>query len=145
MKYKNFWEELIACGVWYIKYKENVSIHVSIKRYNLGGCIVGITAGSDLWSTPLRWPQMVLYTCQDSWRLVRRSDNIKVISSTIWESSMLVLLTGNVYDVWHWDNLKWHDMYILHKDRFRNSSNIKVVILKTWEIAELAPLITKSS
>jgi hypothetical protein len=51
--------------------------------------------------------------------------NIKVIISTIWEAAVLVLLMGRIYDVCHWDNLRWHGIYTkFHADLFRNWSNI---------------------
>jgi hypothetical protein len=52
------------------------------------------------------------------------SGNIKVITSTIWEAAVLVLLTGSIHDVCHWDDLTWHDIVTtFHKDWYRRSSN----------------------
>jgi hypothetical protein len=35
--------------------------------------------------------------------------NITVITSTSWESAMLVLLMGDTYELCRWDGLKWRD------------------------------------
>jgi hypothetical protein len=48
----------------------------------LTGCNVSITDGRNLWCTPLRWFHAAWYTYQISWRLVRRSSNIKILSQT---------------------------------------------------------------
>jgi hypothetical protein len=40
------------------------------------------------------------------------SNNIKVITSTIWQVAVLVLLMGRIYVVYGWDDLRWQDTYI---------------------------------
>jgi hypothetical protein len=39
------------------------------------------------------------------------SGYIKIITLTIREAAVLVLLMGRVYDVCHRDGLRWHDIY----------------------------------
>jgi hypothetical protein len=65
-----------------------------------------------LLSIPLRWPQVAGYTFQVSWDRFRLSSNNKVITSTILETVVLVLLTTGIYDVRHWDGLRWRDIYV---------------------------------
>jgi hypothetical protein len=48
-----------------------VCVIKSLRQYNLGGWSVGVTDGSDLWSTPLRWPQVVWNTYELLWRSVQ--------------------------------------------------------------------------
>jgi hypothetical protein len=56
---KNFWEEPMSCFPFtVILVSDTASRKKSVKRCNLGGCIVGITDGTDLYGTPMRWPQM---------------------------------------------------------------------------------------
>jgi hypothetical protein len=56
------------------------------------------------------------------------SGNIKVITSTIWEAAVLVLLTGAIYEVRCLDGLRWHDVRTeFHEDWFGHSGNIKVI------------------
>jgi hypothetical protein len=38
----------------------------------------------------------------------RHLTNVKVIASTIWGASVLVLLVGGIYDVCRWEGLRWH-------------------------------------
>jgi hypothetical protein len=40
----------------------------------------------------------------------RNSGNIKVITSAICETAVLVLLMGRIYDISRYDDLKWHDI-----------------------------------
>jgi hypothetical protein len=79
----------------------------SVKQYNFGGYNVGITDGSDLWGTALRWPQMAWYAYKFHEDWFGHSRNIKVITSTVWETAVLVLLMGVIYEVQHWDDLRW--------------------------------------
>jgi hypothetical protein len=106
----------------------------SIKQYNLGGCSIVIIDGSGIWNTPLRWPQLAWYTSKFNKDWFGYWCNIKVITSTIWETAVLVLLMGRIYDVRRWDDFRWHDINTkFHNDRFRNSSNNKD---NTWTIGE---------
>jgi hypothetical protein len=58
----------------------------------------------------------------------KHSSNIKVITSTISEAAMLVLLMGGIYDVHHRNGLRRHDIHTsFHDYQFRDSSNIKVI------------------
>jgi hypothetical protein len=44
------------------------------------------------------------------------------IQAKIWESVMLVLLKGGIYDVHRWDGLMWHNVHIkFHEDGFSYS------------------------
>jgi hypothetical protein len=41
---------------------------------------------------------------------------------------MLVLLMREIYELCHWDGLRWHDIHTkFREDWFRNSGNIKVL------------------
>jgi hypothetical protein len=40
------------------------------------------------------------------------SGSIKLITSTIWEAAVLVLLMGIINDVCRWVELRWHDTYV---------------------------------
>jgi hypothetical protein len=55
---------------------------------------------------------MALYTRQDSRRLVLALGKIKVITSTIWGATVLIIIMGRIYDACHWDDLRWHDICI---------------------------------
>jgi hypothetical protein len=77
------------------------------------GCSFGIINRKDLWCIRLRWPQLAWHIdikFHDDW--FRNSSNIKGITSTIWEAALLILLMRGIYDVRHWDDLRWHDIYI---------------------------------
>jgi hypothetical protein len=114
----------------------------SIKQYNLEGCSVGITDGSNLWSTPLRWPQMAWYTYQVSWRLIQAFKQYEGFASEIWEAVTLVLLMRGIYDVGRWNRLRWHDICTMfHDDRFRYLNNITVITATIWEAVMLVLLI----
>jgi hypothetical protein len=76
-----------------------------IKQQNFGGCNAGITDGSDLWRTTFRWTQF-----HEEW--LGHSGNVEVITSTIWEAAVLVLVVGRTYDVYRWDYLRWYDTYM---------------------------------
>jgi hypothetical protein len=107
----------------------------SIKQNSFRGCSVGITGGSDLWSTPLRWGLRchVMHTKFREYSK-RRSNNIAVNNSIIWEAALSLLLIAGIHEVRRWDGLRWHDVLSkLHHDRFRHSSNIKVINSAIWE------------
>jgi hypothetical protein len=36
-----------------------------------------------------------------------------IITSTMWEDAVLVLLMVRIYDAHRWDDLRWHDIYVL--------------------------------
>jgi hypothetical protein len=75
------------------------------------------------------------------------SGYIKVITSTIWEVVVLVLPMETIYDEWRWDDLRWHDTHVynkIHDDRFRKSSNIKVITSTVWDAVVLVLLVTGS-
>jgi hypothetical protein len=58
----------------------------------------------------IRW-----HDIHDKW--FRHSNNIKVITSTIWKAAILILLTGGIYEVHIWDSLTRHYIHIMfHKD-----------------------------
>jgi hypothetical protein len=57
----------------------------------------------------------------------RHLSNIRVITATIWEAVMLVLLIGEIYELRRWDCFMWHNIFnICHEDWYGRSSNIKV-------------------
>jgi hypothetical protein len=48
---------------------------------------------------------------------------------------------GVIYEVSYWDGLKWHDIHTkFHKDWFKHSSNIKVIISTISEASMLVLL-----
>jgi hypothetical protein len=71
----------------------------------------------------------------------RNSSNIKGITSTIWEAVVLELLRRGIYDVHHWNGLRWHAIYSkFHNNRFRYSHNTKAITSTIWEAAVLVLL-----
>jgi hypothetical protein len=43
---------------------------------------------------------------------------------------VLVLLMGVIYEVHHWDDFRWHDIFArFYEDWFGHSGNIKVITL----------------
>jgi hypothetical protein len=114
----------------------------SIKQHDLRGCGVGITDGSGLWSTPLRWTQMAWYTYPIFYEVwFDHSSKIKVITSTIWEAAMLVFLMGGIYEEYRWDDLRRQDIHTrFHDYRFWLSSNIRVITSTIWEAPMLVLL-----
>jgi hypothetical protein len=59
----------------------------------------------------------------------------------IWEDAVLVFLMGRIYEVRPWYDLKWHDTQMtFYDDRFRNSSNIKIITSAILEVAVLVLL-----
>jgi hypothetical protein len=86
----------------------------------------------------LRWHN-VLTKIHKYWLV--HSGNIKVITSTIWESAVLVLLMGRVWCTpLRWSQMAWHMHTNFHDDRFRNSNTIKGTISTIWEAAVLVLL-----
>jgi hypothetical protein len=70
------------------------------------------------------------------------SGNIQITTSAIWEATVLVLLTGGLYDVRRWNGLRWHDMHTkFHDNQFRQLSNIAVVTATVLEDIMLLLLI----
>jgi hypothetical protein len=67
------------------------------KEVSKGGCIVGITDESDLWSIPSIWVHIQTKFHEDWFRL---SGNVNSITLTIRGTAMLVFLMGRVYDVY---------------------------------------------
>jgi hypothetical protein len=54
---------------------------------------------------------------------------------------VLVLLTGGIYELRSWDNLRWHDVQTtFYDDRFGDSCNIKVIASTIREKAMLVLL-----
>jgi hypothetical protein len=69
---------------------------------------------------------MACYTFQVSWRSIRHSDNIKVITPIIWEAAVLVLLTRRIYDLCYGDARRWYYIHTkFHENQFRILHNIK--------------------
>jgi hypothetical protein len=55
---------------------------------------------------------------------------MKSIRNTIWDTTVLVLVMGVIYEVHRWDSLRRHDIDVRiksHEDWFRHSGNIKVI------------------
>jgi hypothetical protein len=62
-------------------------------------------------------------------------------TTTIWETAVLILLMGGIYEISHWNGLRWHDIHTkFHNDQFRHSSDIKVITSTIWEDAVLVLL-----
>jgi hypothetical protein len=62
-------------------------------------------------------------------------------STPAWETAVLKLLMREIYEVCRWDGFKWHDVCTkFHLDRFRHSTNIKVITSTIWEAAMLVLL-----
>jgi hypothetical protein len=130
---KKFPEELIAyfpfTVIWvYVminrKKLRHVCIMKPIKQYSLGGYSVGITDGSGLWSWGgLRWHDTHTKFHED-W--FGPSSNIKVITSTIREATVLVLLIGRNYYSCLWVDLRRLDMYI--PSFMTTDSGIRVIL-----------------
>jgi hypothetical protein len=59
------------------------------------------------------WYWFIKYTVEIAWHedWYGHSGNIKVIPSTIWETAVLILLMGRIYNVCLWDYLRGHDIY----------------------------------
>jgi hypothetical protein len=56
----------------------------------------------------------------------RHLSNVTVITATIWEAVMLVLLIKGTYGVCHWDGFIWHDIHTeVHEDWYMYSSSMK--------------------
>jgi hypothetical protein len=91
-------------------------------------CDVGITVGRDLWNAPFKWTQhnIRVYTKIHDDRF-RHLTNVTVISATILESVILVLLVEGIYEV--------------YDDRFRHLSNIMCITAAVWEAVLLVLLI----
>jgi hypothetical protein len=72
------------------------------------------------------WKCLIWQGFHTNW--YRHSNNNMVITSTIWEASLLVLLIEGTYKVCCWNSLGWHDMHTkFHDDQLKHSSNIKVI------------------
>jgi hypothetical protein len=108
LKNKNFWEELVAFfPIDMIKYSirqikrksQHLCVMKSMKQYNLRGCSVGSTDGVHLWNIPLKLYQMAWYVQDVSWELSWQSSNINTTIATVWETVVLVLLMGAIYDI----------------------------------------------
>jgi hypothetical protein len=53
----------------------------------------------------------------------RHSSNIKVITSEIWDTAVLVLLMGGIYEVHRWDGFMWYDIQTkFHEDCYKCST-----------------------
>jgi hypothetical protein len=86
---------------------------------------LGITEGSVCEICCLIWHDF-LTTCHDD--RLRHSSNLKVITSTAREASVLVILMGMIYEVCRRVGFRWHDAHTkFHNDHFRHSSNIEVL------------------
>jgi hypothetical protein len=58
----------------------------------------------------------------------RHTSNTNVITSTIWEASVLVLMSARIYEIRRWGGPRWHNMHTkFHFDRLRHSSNMDVI------------------
>jgi hypothetical protein len=67
--------------------------------------------------------------------------NIKVITSTIWQASVLVLAMEGTYEALRWGDLGWHDIHTkFHDERFRLWSNIKLTDSMISEAGKLVLL-----
>lgn len=64
--------------------------------------------------------------------------NIKALISIIWDAEVLALRLEVIYELCHYDGLKWNDIHtnFLNKDS-RNASSTKVVIPTVWNVAAL--------
>jgi hypothetical protein len=105
-----FWEELIA----YFPFTSNRL------------CDTGRTKFYYVYtnkSIKRRWDA---YPSFDNW--LRHSNNIKVITLTILDASVLVLLIGGIYEeLLHWHGLRWHETHTkLHQERFGSSAVVRV-------------------
>jgi hypothetical protein len=75
---------------------------------------VGITDWGDLWSTAVRWHDVHTMSPDDRFR--HSGNNDKIISSSMSESTMLVLLMWGIYEAHCWGDLRWHDRNIRFHD-----------------------------
>jgi hypothetical protein len=67
---------------------------------------------------------------------------IKGITSIIWKTIELVLLRRGIYDVRHWDGLRWHDIRTkFHDDWFKHLSIFAVNTATVWDTIMLVLLI----
>jgi hypothetical protein len=73
--------------VWVIK---------SVKQHNLRGFSVVTTDGSGVWSAVDMGSDVYIKFYDDRFR---NSHNIKVITATIWEAAVLLLLMRGIYEV----------------------------------------------
>jgi hypothetical protein len=105
---KKFWEEVVSCfsftTTWVFNMTsrkielEYVYLMKWIIEYSLRGFSVGITDGIYEVSSrgALRWHDIHVKFHED-WR--GHSRNIKIITSKIWETAVLVILMGGIYAV----------------------------------------------
>jgi hypothetical protein len=108
---KKFWEELVA----YFHF--TIICVFDTSRKNTLVCMqnevsVGITNERDLWRcywNGFRWQGMHIKFHVGGFR---HWSNIKVITSTISESTTLVLVMGEVYEVRQLNGLRWHDIHV---------------------------------
>jgi hypothetical protein len=89
---------------------------------------------------------MAWYTYQIDENWFGQSDNIKVITATICDATVLVLLMGMIYEVHRWDGTWPHDTDIkFHEDWLGNSDNVKAITSIIWDVSVLVLLMTRIS
>jgi uncharacterized membrane protein len=122
------------------KFHEDWFRHSGYYLHSLRGCSVGITTGKDLGCVPLRWAHLTWHTrtkFQDD--RFRNSSNIKGITSTIWDAVDLMLLMRDIYDLRHWDRLRWHEAYV--PSFIKIGSGIQVIMVIMSCIVHIAIVI----
>jgi hypothetical protein len=83
-----------------------------------------------LWDV-LRWHDIYEYTEFHSDRF-RHSSNVKVITSTIWEPAVFVLLSGGICEVSRWDGLRFHHIHAkFDKDWFKHSTFVGGILVQS--------------
>jgi hypothetical protein len=75
-----------------------------------------------LWGMLLKVPHMAWFMPRVSCWSFLCSSSMKVITSTIWEAAVLILLIRGIHAVHHWDGLRWHNICTkFYEDQYRHS------------------------
>jgi hypothetical protein len=72
--------------------------------------------------------QVARYMYQVPLRLFKHLNNIAIITATVWETVMMILLMGRNYHAHRWAGFIWHVIPAkFHEDWNRRSSNSRVL------------------
>jgi hypothetical protein len=108
------WDDL-RCHDIHNKFQDDRFRKVMIRVYNLNNlraCSVGTRYASHFWSAP--WGGLRCHDIHTSSHDDRfsHSSKIKDITRKFWDSIVLVIMIRGIYDVRHWDDVRWHYRYI---------------------------------
>jgi hypothetical protein len=70
----------------------------------------------------------------------RHLSNTKVITTTVWEPAVLVLLMGEIYESRRWDEFRWHDIRTSFPEE--GSSFQKTLRICPWNFMRCNAVIT---